>query len=136
MKGRKPKLTVVEGNVMPNHCPGPTAWLSDSAKAEWRRVAPLLHERKLLAPDTMATLESYCVAVGIVRDCSQPEVVESSLFGSQTVGQSPARMKTMFAAMREARLLAAELGLTPHRRGAKAQEEGKKDGEWDADLLA
>lgn len=40
------------------------------------------------------------------------------------------------AAMREARLLAAELGLTPHRRGTKGKDEGKANDGWDADLLA
>jgi phage terminase small subunit len=84
----------------------------------------------------MGMLEAYCIAAGIVRDHSRPEQGNPSLFGQQAL-PSPARVKTMFAAMREARLLAAELGLTPHRRAIN-EEKRKKDGNWDedSDLLA
>lgn len=138
MKGRKPALTVVTGDALPTGCPGPAAWLSPFAKDEWRRVAPVLHERRLLAADTMATLEAYCIAVGTVRACYQPPAAaQGGLFDVPGGNQSPAQTKTMFLAIREARLLAAELGLTPHRRAMLNQDGGEpKDGDWEADLLA
>jgi P27 family predicted phage terminase small subunit len=137
MKGRKPQLAVIAGDALPGGCPGPAAWLSPFAKEEWRRVAPLLHERQLLAADTMATLESYCVAVGVVRECYQPPATgHGDLFQAPGSVQSPAQMKIMFAAMREARLLAAELGLTPHRRVQMGDTGEVKRGDWENDLLA
>ena len=39
-------------------------------------------------------------------------------------------------AMREARLLAAELGLTPHRRGTGVIEGKPNNDKWEGDLLA
>jgi P27 family predicted phage terminase small subunit len=72
MKGRKPALTVIEGGAAPGRCPGPPSWLTLNAKREWKRVAPALHRRRLLAPDTMAVLESYCVASGQVREFEEP----------------------------------------------------------------
>jgi phage terminase small subunit len=39
--------------------------LSADGKGEWRRVVPLLIERRIL---TDADLESYCVAIGSMRE--------------------------------------------------------------------
>lgn len=139
MKGRKPKLTVIQGDGTPEDCPPPAPWLSEAEKHEWRRVAPTLQERNLLGPDTIATLEAYCIAVGVVRETYQPPKpgAQGTLFADTSDNEpSPAKMKTMFAAIRESRLLAAELGLTPHRRGMKGDDGEKKNGGWDADLLA
>lgn len=140
MKGRKPKLTVVDGDSLPARCPAPPSWLSKHAKAEWRRVAPILHSRNLLSADTMGTLEAYAMAIGMMREAYQPPApAQSALpgFGKPAEGQSPAKMKAALAAMREARLLAAELGLTPHRRGgASGSEKDTPNDGWDRDLLA
>ena len=40
--------------------PGPPDWLTDEAKAEWRRVAPELHAMGLLTRVDVATLAGYC----------------------------------------------------------------------------
>lgn len=136
MKGRKPKLSVIEGGADIGRCPSSPAWLPDHAKREWRRVAPILHERGLLSDDTMAVLESYCIAVSTVRENQEVIGRDRDLFGQPTKTAATAT-KLMFAAMREARLLAAELGLTPYRRGGKEKTDGKKpNDEWDTDLLA
>ena len=71
MKGRKPKLTVIDGGTMCGKCPSAPSWLTSQAKAEWRRAAPELLQRNLLSADTLATLESYCVAVGMVRETEE-----------------------------------------------------------------
>jgi len=136
MKGRKPKLTVIEGDAAPGRCPGPPAWLSDHAKREWRRVAPELHRRRLLTPDTMATLESYCVAAGQVREFEETMIREGRTVDTDQGPKAHPAFRMQSAAMREARLLAAELALTPHRQGTKGKSgEGDGDG-WDSDLLA
>ena len=69
MRGRKPNLKLIEGGAAPGRCPVAPSWLTPQAKAEWKRAAPQLHARKLLTPDTLATLESYCIAIGLVREC-------------------------------------------------------------------
>ena len=135
MKGRKPKLAVIEGDYSPGRCPSAPAWLSAQAKAEWKRAAPQLHSRKLLSADTLATLESYCVAVGIVRECEEIMGREGRMVAADDGTKPHPAFKMQSAAMREARLLATELGLTPHRRGVKGKGGTSNDG-WDADLLA
>jgi len=135
MKGRKPKLAVIDGDYAPGRCPSAPAWLSSQAKAEWKRAAPQLHGRKLLSADTLATLESYCVAVGIVRECEEIMGREGRMVATEDGSKPHPAFKMQSAAMREARLLATELGLTPHRRGTKGKEGNSSDG-WDADLLA
>ena len=135
MRGRKPNLKVIEGGTAPGCCPVAPSWLTPQAKAEWKRSAPQLHARKLLTPDTLATLESYCIAIGLVRECEDIMSREGRMVEGED-GQKPhPAFKMQGAAMREARLLAAELGLTPHRRGVKGKDEGG-GGAWDADLLA
>jgi P27 family predicted phage terminase small subunit len=127
MKGRKPALAVIEGGAAPGRCPLPPAWLAEHARREWRRVAPDLHRRRLLGADTMATLESYCVAAGMVRGCQETLAAEGHYVDGKDSQKPHPAVKVLFAAMREARLLAAELGLTPHRRGKHEGDEPKAD---------
>jgi P27 family predicted phage terminase small subunit len=134
MKGRKPALKLIVGGNAPLKAPSVPSWLTDHAKAEWRRVAPVLKLRGVLGADMLATLESYCIAVGQVREAEETMQKEGrTVETAQGVKAHPA-YRIQAGAMREARLLAAELGLTPHRRPGEAAKDGG-DG-WDADLLA
>lgn len=136
MKGRKPNLRSIDGGTVRGKCPSAPHWLTDQAKAEWKRAAPELFNRNLLTPDTLAMLESYCVAAGLVRETEEIMGREGRMVATDK-GMAPhPAFKMQSAAMREARLLAAELGLTPHRRIGKAKDEGKTADGWDADLLA
>ncbi|MBF0375412.1 MAG: phage terminase small subunit P27 family [Alphaproteobacteria bacterium] len=136
MKGRKPKLKVIEGGAEPGRCPGPPTWLSIHAKREWKRCAPELHRRHLLIAEALATLESYCTAAGQVREFEEMMSAEGRMVTTDDGPKPHPAFKMQQAAMREARLLAAELALTPHRQGTKGNtEEAKGDG-WDSDLLA
>lgn len=135
MKGRKPNLVAIDGGFAPGRCPASPAWLSAHAAAEWNRSAPQLHDRKLLTADTLASLENYCVSVGIVRECEELMCLEGRMVAAEDGRKPHPAFKMQSAAMREARLLAAELGLTPHRRGTKAKDEGGKGDGW-SDLLA
>ncbi|RWF07315.1 MAG: phage terminase small subunit P27 family, partial [Mesorhizobium sp.] len=68
MRGRKPAGIVAGTSPVTKVPPAPT-WLSKDAKAEWRRVAPILvNERKVLTEADLGTLESYCIATGTVRE--------------------------------------------------------------------
>ncbi len=136
MKGRKPKLAVIDGGNVRGSCPSAPSWLTSQAKAEWKRAAPELHGRNLLSADTLATLESYCVAVGMVRETEEIMGREGRMVTCENGPKPHPAFRMQSAAMREARLLAAELGLTPHRRGTKSKDEGKDSNGWDADLLA
>ena len=136
MKGRKPKLAVIEGNRALDRCPSAPSWLSDEAKKEWRRVCSILLDRQVLGEDMLGVLEAYCVGIGIIREYQKAPRTENTLFSTAPRRTSPAEAKVLFAAMREVRLYAAELGLTPHRRGTKSPDVPKDDGWGDSDLLA
>jgi len=135
MKGRKPKLKLIEGGTAAVRCPTAPGWFSLQARAEWKRSAPQLQGRRLLAPDMLGTLESYCIAVGVVRETEEIMCREGRMIDTDEGPKQHPAFRMQSAAMREARLLAAELGLTPHRRGGKETEEVKGD-EWASDLLA
>lgn len=125
----------VQASNPPKRCPSPPSWLAPHAKREWKRAAPELHDRKLLSADTMATLESYCVAVGQVREFEETMREEGRTVATENGPKPHPAFRMQGNAMREARLLAAELGLTPHRRGLKGgNDEDEGDG-WDPDLL-
>jgi P27 family predicted phage terminase small subunit len=130
MKGRKPKLKVIEGGGAPGRCPGPPMWLSLHSKREWRRVVPRLHKDGRLSSGLLATLESYCVAVGAIREAEEMLISEGRyIVIEKGSGPHPA----FKVQMREARLLAVELRIT--REAVAEPSEGKGDG-WDSDLLA
>lgn len=136
MKGRKPNLVAIEGGRAPGRCPAAPSWISAHARGEWNRTATELHARGLLHPDTMATLESYCVAVGLVRECEETMIREGRFITTEGRTAAHPAYRVQMAAMREARLLATELGLTPHRRGKDGSPGKDKPDAWDSDLLA
>lgn len=68
MKGRKPELQADANAITETR---PPAWLSEHAKAEFRRVMPELARRRSLTPADLGCLESYCVAIGKVRGLEQ-----------------------------------------------------------------
>src|SRR4051812_34457785 len=133
MKGRKPKLKIIEGGAVPGRCPGPPMWLSLHSKREWRRVAPELHKHGRLSSGLLATLESYCLAVGAIREAEETLLSEGRYIVTEKGNGPHPAFKVQMAAMREARLLAAELRIT--REALADPGEGKGDG-WDNDLLA
>jgi P27 family predicted phage terminase small subunit len=136
MHGVKPQLRAVEADFLPVRCPAAPSWLCAHGKREWRRVAPVLHRRKLLGPDTMATLESYCAAIGMVRRYQDTMTRDGDVIVTPAGPKRHPVFGMLVSAMREARLLAAELGLTPHRRGIAAGDDGHGDDWSDSDLLA
>lgn len=126
MRGRKP-ATIVPGNGPGNLSRAP-AWLAKDAKAEWRRVAPILAERKTLTEADLGCLEAYCAAIGLMR-AAQREIDEHGL----TIGsrKHPA-VAIQSDAMTQARQLAAELGLTPVSRSRPAvrDDDAAQDLSW------
>lgn len=84
MRGRRP-ATITIGSSPVTCLPKPPAFLAKDGKAEWRRVAPILiEERKTLTVADLATLASYCVAVGTVAESSRTIAREGMTFMSTT----------------------------------------------------
>lgn len=124
MRGTKPHLVVDNGAV--RSTPRAPSWLSKEAATEWRRVVPILVERRILTRADLGSLENYCVAMGQVREMEghlqrMGPVVKTQRVGADgksvtvSLKRNPA-VGIQADAMTRARLLAAELGLTPVSR--------------------
>jgi P27 family predicted phage terminase small subunit len=114
MKGTKPNL--VSDPAAIQAVPNPPAWLPKDAKAEWRRVMPLLIERRILTVADMGSVENYCLAIGQVRDTQRTIAGEGQVIQTTRGLRAHPAVKIQADAMTRARLLAAELGLTPVSR--------------------
>ncbi|GGA81186.1 terminase [Brucella endophytica] len=108
MKGTKPHLVVDNSGL--KRVPAAPSWLSKDAKAEWRRVMPELVERRILTRGDLGSLENYCISIGRVRE------VEAQMQGCDDPELMVKLFRVQDKAMQSARLLAAELGLTPVSR--------------------
>jgi P27 family predicted phage terminase small subunit len=102
---------------------------SGGGEAGMARVAPDLIARRVLTRDNLSLLESYAVAIGMVRISADTLATDghSTVNGKGGVQRHPA-VQTMREFMAEARRLAAELGLTPTSRnkiGAPPEEENE-----------
>lgn len=140
MKGCKPALKLVSSNSLGAVAtvPKPPAWLSADARNEWRRVVPILVSRKILTRADLAGLEHYCVAVGHVR-AAEAHIREHGLLveavkempGGRVISLGMRRNPSVgivAEATNRARLLAAELGLTPVSRSRPSiRDEGDDD---------
>ncbi len=82
--------------------------LSEQAKAEWRRVLPVLIKRGVITTGDLAGIESYCTAVGFVTQITE-----------QMAGMAVPDLKLgglQIRYIQTARQLAAEYGLMPASR--------------------
>lgn len=134
MRGAKPQLVVSNDAV--TKAPAAPSWLSVEAKKEWRRVMPILVERRILTTADLGSLENYCTAIGQVREMEQHLQKHGHVFEafkekdgeliSTGMKRNPA-VGIQSDAMTRARLLAAELGLTPVSRSRPAIREDDDD---------
>jgi P27 family predicted phage terminase small subunit len=122
MKGTKPRLR--EDNMPMGHINAP-GWLSEEARKEWDRVLPILTERRILTVADLGGLENYCICIGRVRD------TEIIIQGEQDTEMMLKLIRVQDKAMASARLLAAELGLTPVSRSRPSIREDENGGEDD-----
>ena len=120
MKGTKPALQVGGGDLT-DMLP-PPRWLAAEAKAEWKRVMPVLTERKILTDADLGGLENYCVCIGRARQ------MEKAIQKEADPEMMLKFVRVQDKAMASARQLAAELGLTPVSRSRPAiREDGDND---------
>ncbi len=125
MRGRKPDA-ITPGSL--DRVPPAPSWLSKHAKAEWKRVAPILTlERKVLTEADLGTLESYCTATGTVRECQKTLNLDGLIIQSPNGPKRHPALGIQNAAMTTARLCAGELGLTPVSRSRPSIRESPDD---------
>lgn len=129
MKGAKPRLVVDNDGLKAP--PAAPSWLSAEAKREWRRVMPILTERRILTDGDLGSLENYCLAQARVRDAEK-------MLGRTTEPEAWLKLlRAQDKAIGTARQLAAELGLTPvsrSRPGIRAEEDGDDDADNPLDI--
>jgi P27 family predicted phage terminase small subunit len=132
MKGRKPVLKPVDGALV--KVPKPPRWLPVHAVKEWRRVAPDLVDRRILTADNLSLLESYSLAIGMVRTAADTVEAEGLTVVTKAgcVRHPAAGILREF--MAEARRLAAELGLTPTSRNKVGESPSDPEEDALADL--
>ncbi|THD45777.1 MAG: P27 family phage terminase small subunit [Bradyrhizobium sp.] len=80
MRGRKPELAPSRNDL--DAVIGAPGRLSKHAKAEWRRVMPDLTKRRILTSADLGSLESYCIAIGQVRDMERQIAQEGHVVGT------------------------------------------------------
>lgn len=108
----------------------PPSWLGKEAKREWRRVAPILNARQTVTSGDLGILESYCTAIGMMRDAQRL----LNRDGLVLKGKKHPAIGTQNAAQTTARLAANELGLTPVSRSRPAIRETSDDDNEDNPL--
>ena len=127
--GRKPKppaLRLIEGNrghrpipktpTPPTKMPTPPPGLCAIARAEWKRVAQILHGMGLLTVLDRAALEGYCVAYANRRRAQQL-INSRGLMVGKVKNPAAQLFRDADAAVRA---WCAEFGMTPSARGRMA----------------
>lgn len=130
-RGLKP-ATIVTGSSAVATIPKAPAHLSKEAKAEWRKVAPILvQERKVLTEADLPTLATYCTHVGMVQQAERA-ITRLGLI------MDDGKRNPAYGVLKESSLLlvrcASVLGLTPSDRSRASMMEAA-DNEDDNPLL-
>lgn len=112
--------------------PAPPKDMTDEAKAEWKRVMPVLVERRVLSGADLAAVERYCDATGDIA-IARARIKLDGDYVPNRLGEL--KRHPAFATLREstaeARRWAAELGLTPASRSRVGAHENDEDNPLD-----
>ncbi|OCJ42738.1 phage terminase small subunit P27 family [Agrobacterium tumefaciens] len=124
-RGCKP-TTIVPGSSPVTGIPKTPSYLAKEAKAEWRRVAPILiDERKVLTEADLSALENYVIAVATMRQAHKELHSTGLLIGGK---RNP--LSTILLQAQQQQLRAAgELGLTPAARSRATISDAANDDE-------
>lgn len=124
MKGVKPELREDPEAVT---AIDPPKWMGEDAREEWLRVMPILASRRILSAADLGGLENYCIAIGTAREAERliqqyglVTTTDGSLKRNPAVGIQSEAIKT-------ARLIGAEMGLTPVSRSRPAIRDDEDD---------
>lgn len=116
-RGLKPS-TIAPGTSPVTTVPKAPSYLSKDAKAEWRRVAPILtDERNVLTVADLAALENYVIAVATMRQAHR-EIQTGGLVLAN--GKRNPASTVLLQAQQQQLRAAGELGLTPVARSRAA----------------
>lgn len=118
--------TIVPGSSPVTGIPKTPSYLAKEAKAEWRRVAPILiDERKVLTEADLSALENYVIAVATMRQAHKELHSTGLLIGGK---RNP--LSTILLQAQQQQLRAAgELGLTPAARSRATISDAASDDE-------
>lgn len=106
--------------------------MSAEAKAEWRRVMPVLVERRVLSKADIAACERYCEATGDVTIARARIKLDGDyLTNSRGELKRHPAFVTVRESAAEARRWAAELGLTPASRSRAGAHDDDEDNPMD-----
>lgn len=119
-RGVKPPISR-DSNAL-TKAPSAPKRLTAQAKAEWKRVLPVLIKRGVVTTGDLAGIESYCAAIGYIHQID--EQMSSSVVPDLKMGGLQIRY------IQTARQLAAEYGLMPASRarvGSVATDDDDSD---------
>ncbi|WP_394707788.1 phage terminase small subunit P27 family [Roseovarius pacificus] len=102
-------------------------WLSEDARSEWDRVMPILSERRILSAADLGSLENYCIAIGTVRETERHLQKYGHVLDVDGAFKRNPAVGIQADAIKTARLLAGELGLTPVSRSRPAIRDDRPD---------
>lgn len=106
-------------------------WLDDTAKAEWKRIIPLLLQNSPISDLDLALIASHCSEYAVVAECGQ-QLKKSGVVTETKTGlkQSPYFMAQQ-KALKDLHSIDSQLGLSPVSRMRleihKAQNDQPKD---------
>lgn len=107
------------------------SWMTSEAKAEWKRVFPILNERGVLTDADLGALETYCATMGRVRHLEKLCASVDPFVQSETSAPRPhPAFRMLDDAITQARQWAMQLGLTPASRAKAAREEQDDEDGW------
>jgi P27 family predicted phage terminase small subunit len=108
----------------------PPKAMSADAKTEWRRVMPVLVERRVLSAADMHAVERFCESAADIKD-ARAAIAKDGGYIENRLGEI--KRHPAFATLREAtaesRRWAAELGLTPAARSRAGVHEDSDEGD-------
>lgn len=129
-RGRKAEPQPVADPI--RKVPTPPKDMTSEAKAEWRRVMPVLVERRVLSAADIHAVERFCEATGDIR-IARAAIDLHGAYVENRLGEL--KRHPAFATLREAtaesRRWAAELGLSPASRSRAGSHDDDVDNEMD-----
>jgi P27 family predicted phage terminase small subunit len=110
--------------------PVPPKHYGPVARAAWRKIAPVLVERRVLSAADVHALERFCEAQGDIADAREAIGRDGGYLENRLgeIKRHPA-YATLREATAESRRWAAELGITPASRSRAGVHEDSDDGD-------
>lgn len=131
MRGRKPEA-ITAGTMA--DVPAPPPWLPRYGKAEWKRVAPILVDRRHLTDADLGTLAAYASAFADLIDATKRIECDGMVIETDRGLRKHPAISIQTNARNQIRQLAAELGLTPVSRSRPSIRNDENEDDSASDL--